>query len=774
MLAAAAAPAAELDKVRPLLETYCYRCHNAQLTSGGVDLTQFRTGEQVLAGRSVWERAYRVVNEREMPPVEPLPTPAERERLVEWIDGAIHNLDWDAVRRPGRVTLPRLTHQEYDNTIRDLTGLDLRLAADFPPDSAGESGFTNDREGLFVAPSLIERYMKAADTVVAELIAAYESDEPLRTRLEVEEMRITETNTPLKPWGYDLWKYQDTLYRYVRFPRFGRYRFRVRAWGESALEGELPGFTVRVGGEIVGQSQVAATAEEPRVYEFLADVPRGNHRVSLHWFKRKTAETNGVNRKLATERKRLVAEAKANDEPPPPAGRAVIVSLDFVEIEEALSPPQEGSLVFGRGPNEDDEAAARAALERFASRAYRRPATDREVGYLMERYRAAVERGESWPRAIGFAVKAVLVSPEFLFRVELGEGEAERSLNDYELASRLSYFLWLSMPDDRLFGLASEGRLSESETLRAEVRRMAADPKAEAFFETFPAQWLGYAPLGGTVKPDDVEFPDFSPALTRSMRAEATAFFAHLVREDRSLLDLLDADYAFLDEPLARHYGIEGVVGPERRRVPLGDAPRGGVLGMGAVLTATSLPVRTSPVVRGKWALETLLGEELPPPPPDASELPEASEDAEPKTLRELYAEHRRNETCATCHDRIDPIGFGLENYDAIGRWRTEDAGKPIDARGELPSGETFDGPEGLKSVLLRERERFARTVSETMLRFALGRGLRYYDEAAIREITAAVVDADYRAGALIEAIVESEPFLKQGPGEVGVESGGE
>ena len=773
-LFAGSASAAELDEVRPLLETYCYRCHNADVVTGGVDLTEFQTGQDVIAGRKTWEKVLRVVREQEMPPAEPLPTAAERQKLVEWVDEAVNDLDWDKIRNPGRVTLPRLTHQEYDNTIRDLTGLDLQLALDFPADSEGESGFTNDRDGLFIAPLLIERYLSAADTIVEELLAARATTEPVDTRIEVEEMRITETNTPLKPWGYDLWKYQDTLYKYVRFPRFGRYRFRVRSWGQSENEGELPGFTVRVDGRIVGQSQVSATADEPRVYEFTANVPRGNHRVSLHWFKALTDETNDVNRELVAARRRLEAEAKAKDETAPRNGKAVLISLDYLDIQEAPAPGQDGSWVLAGDDAATGDQEARSALKRFASRAYRRPANREEVDYLFERYRRAAAAGAGWDKALASAIKAALVSPEFLFRIEQGDAQAERELDEYELASRLSYFLWLSMPDDRLFDLAAAGRLANQEVLRAEIRRMLADPKADAFLGTFPAQWLGYRVLGSSVKPDDVEFPEFTPALSQAMHAEATSFFSELVRDDRSLLELIDADYAYLNEALARHYGVDGVVGPDIRRVNLRDSPRGGVLGMGAVLTATSLPVRTSPIVRGKWALETLLGEELPPPPANVGELEIPSEEEEPKSLRELYAQHRQDPACASCHDRVDPIGFGLENFDAIGRWRTEEGGKPIDATGVLPGGESFDGPTGLKSVLLRDQERFARTVSDAMLRFALGRQLRYYDEPALRSITERVIESDYRAAALIEAIVMSDPFRKQGRGDEDVEVGGE
>ena len=752
--------------IQPLLSQYCYRCHNPELRTGGINLQIFDSRSSVLEGREVWERVLRVLRETEMPPAPPLPSPAERLLLAEWVDDTINNVTWDDVRYPGHVTMSRLNAIEYNNTIRHLTGLDLRPADNFPADGEGESGFTNDRDGLFIPPLLMERYLQAADHVVAELIATRQTHKRLHEKVEVEDMRITETNTPLQPWGYDLWKHQDTLYKYVRFPKFGRYSFKVKAWGQSENEGEVPGVTVRVGGKMVGQAQVLATEEKPKVYVFEARIPRGNHQVSLHWYKAYTAASNDLNRELAAEAKQHREELEARGEEPKRNGKAVLVSLDFIDIEEAFEDGQDGSRVFlaGPGPGVSSSEAAHQVLANFASRAWRRPVKKAEVGYLKSLFERASKRGQDFEESIGLALKAVLVSPHFLFHTERSPGDrAERRLGHYEMASRLSYFLWMSMPDRELFSLAEKGRLHDDKVLREQVQRMIRDPKSRAFTETFAAQWLGYEGVGTKIKPDDVAFPEFTPALAEAMHGEAGSFFDTLIRKDRSLLELIESGYAYVNEQLARHYGIDGVVGPRIRSVPLENSHRGGILGMGAVLTATSLPVRTSAVVRGKWVLEKLLGEELPPPPPDAGELPSPTEETKTLTLRQMYELHRRGEQCAVCHKRIDPIGFGLENFDAIGRWReTEENGQPIDSTGELPDGEKFEGPGGLKRVLLRDREQFVRTVTEQMLRFALGRNLEYYDQPTIREITQAVLEGGYRPSVLINRIVTSYPFQYQ------------
>ncbi len=765
VLAAAAAHAADGDqalpqRMQPLLERHCYRCHGPETQTAGIDFAVFQDRQSVLERRELFVRALELVRSREMPAAAPLPGEAERLELAAAIDEAVNRLDWDKIENPGNETIPRLTAAEYNNTVYALTGLDLRPADRFPADGAGQSGFTTDRDGLFLSPLLMERYFEAAERIVAALVAAREPAS-LERRIEVETMHNTERNTPKTDYGYKIWKFQDTLYRYVRFPRFGRYEFRVRAWGESENRGEQPGLTLRVANKIVGKTAAPATEDNPEVYVFRADIPAGNHRVSLHWHKVKTAAGNALQEKLVAAKEAREAALLARGEKPRRNGKAVQLALDRIDIRDDFSPGQDGSRVFIAEPaaRVPPAEAARRIFESFASRAYRRPVRAAELDYLLGRFRQAEKRGDSFARAVGAGLKAVLVSPHFLFRPEQSAAGEDRRLNAYELASRLSYFLWLAPPDAELTRHASDGSLLERETLQAQVRRMLADPRAENFFDAFAGQWLGYRELGKSAAPDKTTFDAFTVTLMEAMKDEARLFFGGLARGDRSLLELLDADYSYLNEELAGHYGIPGVIGAQMRRAELGAAKRGGVLGWGAVLTATSTPVRTSPVIRGKWILETLFGERLPPPPPDAGELTEESGQATAQTVRRRLERHSSDPECAACHKRIDPLGFALENYDAIGRWREEENGAAVDASGILPNGQRFDGVDELKDILLKQKERFAETVVKRLLAFALGRKLEYYDEPAARAIAADVIAADYRIGKAIEGVAGSYPF---------------
>jgi hypothetical protein len=381
----------------------------------------------------------------------------------------------------------------------------------------------------------------------------------------------------------------------------------------------------------------------------------------------------------------------------------------------------------------------------------------------------AEQSGESFERGIQLAVEAILCSPQFLFRVELDprprrRGEVlppTRAVNEYELASRLSYFLWSSMPDDELAQLAASGKLRDGDTLGRQVRRMLRDPKARALVENFGDQWLQLRLLG-TINPDTKQFPAFDDALRRAMLEETRLFFESLVRDDRSVLDFLDAKDTFVNERLARHYGIPGVRGEEFRRVTLPDDRRGGLLGQASILTVTSNPTRTSPVKRGKWILEQILGTPPPPPPPDVPELKEDKDVVLSGTLRQRMEQHRANPSCATCHGRMDPLGFGLENFDAVGAWREKDGPFPVDASGTLPSGQTFQGPKALKAILQERREDFARCLAEKLLTYALGRGLDYYDKCAVDRMVAALARDDYRFSTLVLEIVQSDPFQKR------------
>jgi mono/diheme cytochrome c family protein len=413
----------------------------------------------------------------------------------------------------------------------------------------------------------------------------------------------------------------------------------------------------------------------------------------------------------------------------------------------------------GRGVSE--AAAAKRNIAAFLPRAYRRPAQPGEVEKLTALYTAARKRGQTFENAVKFALKAALVSPNFLFRVEADRPGATGPypLGDYELASRLSYFLWASMPDDQLFRLAAEKKLSDPVMLDRQVRRMLLSPKARDMADSFASQWLRVRDLTTTRRPDPGKFPAYTDALRDAMAEEPVEFFAGMIRENRPVLDLLDSDYTYVNADLAKLYGISGITGPEFRKVALADRKRGGVLTMASVLTITSYPQRTSPVLRGKWVLENILGAPAPPPPPDAGGLPADDAPKEGLTFRQRLEKHRDKPQCASCHSRMDPIGFGLENFDGIGQWRTEIAGRPVDSAGVLATGEQFSGPVELKKLMLARKDAFVRNLVEKMLSYALGRGLESYDIPAVRKIADAVARDGYRSQTLVREIVRSYPF---------------
>jgi mono/diheme cytochrome c family protein len=427
--------------------------------------------------------------------------------------------------------------------------------------------------------------------------------------------------------------------------------------------------------------------------------------------------------------------------------------------EVLAAAPAERLFIARPGGRLSQRGAAARILNHFGPRAFRRPFQKGEADRFLRLYDQSVEQGTGFEEGVRFALKALLVSPHFLFRVErdAGGGEAHR-INDYELATRLSYFLWSSLPDEELFRLAGRNRLRHPRVLNQQVRRMLRDPKAAAFAESFAGQWLRVRELD-LVQPDARKFAAFTPELREAMYREPIEFFHALLRENQSLLRLLDSDHTFVNETLAAHYGVEGVRGPEFRRVSLPDNTRGGVLTMAGVLTVTSYPHRTSPVLRGKWVLEEVLGADVPPPPPSAPGLAGDETPREGLSFRQRLEKHRDKPECASCHARMDPIGFGLENFDGLGRWRDEIAGEKIDAAGVLTTGERFDGPVELKRLLLARREDFIRNLAEKMLSYSLGRGLEPYDIPTVRRVRRALEQDDYRAETLIREIVNSYPF---------------
>ena len=733
--------AAYRAKVAPLIERYCFDCHGRGATEGDLDLDRFDSAQAIRRGRTVWKKVMQKVQVKAMPPSDsPQLSDAARTELLSWLDEALNKVDCVREAEPGRVTLRRLNRVEYRNTIRDLVGIDYALASEFPADDVGY-GFDNIGDVLSLPPILLEKYLTAAEEITA---AALVTEPPGPKTVLKREGRLMSGGRPAARNGSILVT-TDNMHTAWEVKEPGKYRVQIEAYGHQAGPDKVR-MGLAVDSEPKAKFEVAATEKTPQVYSTEVRVSAGEHRIAI-------AFLNDYYK----------ADAPAGER-----DRNLIVL--GIEIQGPLDVvkkfPATHERIFFVKPSENlsESDAARQILTRFSSRAFRRPATADELERLLRFFRQGRESGDSFEQSIERAVQAVLISPSFLFRVEEdpAAGQTERLLNEYELASRLSYFLWSTMPDDELLNGAFRGKLRTGDELQRQVARMLRDAKAQALVDNFAEQWLNLRKYD-QLAPSPEQFPEFTTALRQDMRTETTQFFAYVMREDRSLLELLSADYTFLNERLARHYGIAGVKGDEFRQVSLRGTPRGGLLTQGSILTLTSNPTRTSPVKRGKWILENLLGEPPPPPPPNVPELEDQKEQLS-GTLRQQLEQHRKNPNCAVCHQQMDELGFALENFNAIGGWRTFDGNLPIDAVATLPSGERFDGPRQLVNVLIeKKRDQFIRTLTENLLTFALGRGLEYYDVCAVDKIVANLPKQDYRFSALVLEIVRSEPFQKRG-----------
>ena len=731
-------------QLRPFVTRYCADCHSGDEAAAGVPLDIYEKGEHVLQNRGVFEKVLANLKFESMPPEEAaeLPSPEDRKAFIRVLENHLTSIDCEGVLDPGRVTTRRLNRVEYNLTIRDLVGVDFQPADDFPSDDVGY-GFDHIGDVLSMPPLLMEKYLNAADAIVARAIVTSNPHESVVTRYEAERdlFRGGSARNSVRALASN-----GEIRAKLPFVFAADYVVRVRAYGQQAGPDPVR-MAIRVSGKDVLTVDVPATQAEPGTYEVRVSVPAGEHRVGVGF---------------------LNDYYRPDD--PDPNQRDRNFYLDWIEVEGPLdlAPPplpETHTRILFRQPASDDEQVdcAREIVERFASRAFRRPAEEAEVDRLMELYELARSDEASFEEALQIVVQAVLVSPHFLFRVELGDPAhddgASRSLTSYELATRLSYFLWSSMPDEELFDLAAQDRLRDIDVLRSQVARLLGHEKSRALVENFAGQWLQIRNLE-RVTPDASLFPEFDEALREAMREETLCGFEHVMRENRSVLELLDSDYTFVNERLARHYGIEGISGDEFRRVVLADERRGGLLTQASVLTITSNPTRTSPVKRGKWVLEQLLGTSPPPPPPGVPELEEGGEKLT-GTLRQRMEQHRENAGCASCHAPMDPLGFGLENFDAVGAWRDRDGEYEIDASGELPSGQRFAGPAELRKVLVSKQDEFRRCLAEKMLVYALGRGLEYYDRCTVDQLVETLVEHDDRFESLIVAIVESVPFQR-------------
>ncbi len=732
-------------RVKPFLNQYCTNCHGNEKQKADLNLANYGDSVALFKERDHWELVRDLVAEREMPPEnKPQPTDEERFAVIQFINEGLAAFDCDELQQPGRVTLRRLNRAEYNNTIRDLIGVDFEPAADFPLDEVGY-GFDNIGDVLSLSPILMEKYLKAAEQIVEKAYLPEVLVWPPRQQLEAESFRSrTEDHVRAEDTVMGFYR-EGTATKLFPVKEAGTYRLHIRAYGQQA--GPDPArLSVRFDRNEAQVIDIPAFDTEPDIYTleaFLTDAP---HRLELGY-------TNNYNQ---------------NDNPVSELNGDRNLFVDYVVIEgpiEAKAPalPESHTRLFTETAELGEEIpTADRILRPFVTRAFRRPATDAEIERLLRLVEFGLEQKATFEESVQLAVQAVLTSPSFLYRGETGteSDEGVRTLNSYELASRLSYFLWSSLPDASLFAKAADGSLTNAAVLETEVKRMLQDSKADALVRNFAGQWLQFRNLD-TVTPDPDLFPTFNEALRTSMQRESELFFGAIMREDRSVLEFLDADFTFVDQRLAQHYDLEGDFGEQFQRVRLdARSPRGGILTQASTLALTANPTRTSPVIRGKWVLEQILGTPPPPPPPDVEELEESKEATESASLRERLEIHRSKPECATCHAKMDPIGFALENFDAIGAWRDLDGTFPVDPSGELPDGRQFSGPKELIAILKTE-ETFIRTLTEKMLTFALGRGLEYYDKCATDDIMSALTAADYQFSALVTAIVNSDPFQK-------------
>jgi hypothetical protein len=729
-------------QVVPLLDRYCYSCHGHGKSKGDFTLDGYPGQADAVNDPKTWERVLHNIRSHVMPPEKkPQPTADEADVIARWIETQVFQYDCEHPD-PGRVTLRRLNRAEYNNTIRDLVGVDFQPADDFPADDSGY-GFDNIGDVLSVPPILIEKYLAAAEKILDAAIVAEDRAKARVKRFEADSLGGSAPGEGVDGGGRRLSREGD-LFVNFNFPQDADYALRASAYGEQ-FGPEPPRMKFQLGNQELQTFDVPVEVGEAKVYEVRLKVKAGTNRFSA-------AYLNNLVNNTARDRK------KRGD-------RNLVI--EYLEIAGPLNvplPPLPAThrRLFFRDPAPTNTLEyAREIIGLFAERAYRRPVKPEEVERLAGLVSLAIRQGDTFERGVQLALQAVLVSPHFLFRGELqpepNNPEAVYPINEYALASRLSYFLWSSMPDGELFALAAKGRLRRS--LETQVKRMLKDPKSRALVDNFAGQWLQLRNLK-IATPDAKMFPEYDEPLRIAMETETELFFQRIIRDDRSVLDFLNANYSFVNERLARHYGIKGVKGDEFKRVSLRGTGRAGVLTQGAILTLTSNPTRTSPVKRGKYVLENILGTPPPPPPPDVPELPEAKLTG---TLRQRLEQHRENPSCASCHARMDPIGFGFENFDGIGAWRKQDGEFPIDPAGQLVSGESFKGSSDLAEILVKsKRDEFTRCLAEKMLTYALGRGLEFYDKCALDQITAGLARRRYKFSGLILEVVQSVPFQQR------------
>jgi Protein of unknown function (DUF1592)/Protein of unknown function (DUF1588)/Protein of unknown function (DUF1587)/Protein of unknown function (DUF1585)/Protein of unknown function (DUF1595)/Planctomycete cytochrome C len=731
-------------QVLPIIERYCVGCHSKEDDpEAGIALDGFEDQASAVEDGRTWLRVRDVLEGHIMPPKdEPRPSSQERDVLIGWIENDFLNAQRGKQAGSAPVVIRRLNRQEYNNTIRDLLGVDLRLADAFPPDDIG-FGFDNVGSALNISPMHVEKYLDAAEIALDRAIVLPDASGYPPIEL------IGLKTYPLPP---------EKSVEFKHSLKPGRYLADFSLVRVGIAESVAPPKLVVGFGKDRRAVDAVRVQDETVVYRYWLDVAEGDNLVHVSLA---PGQSKGPN---VARPAQVGANVSGDQRYEGDRGLHVdsMVVHGPVLIGTATLPESHRRILF-LNPGYGDSSrldCGRQVIARFVDRAFRRPVPPDELDRVLKVFQMALDRGESFERCVQVALTTVLASPRFLFLVE-PEGVEDRPLTEFELASRLSYFLWSTMPDEELSREARAGTLRGN--LRRQVSRMLDDPRSSQFVENFAGQWLQLRRLGG-VTPDKDLFPGFGEPLREAMRKETEHYFASILRENRSILELLDSDYTFVNGPLAKHYGIEGVEGDEFRRVTLGDRRRGGILTQASVLTLTSNPNRTSPVKRGQWILQQLLGTPPPPPPPDVAKLDESQKAAENASLRERMEVHRSNPQCASCHQQMDPIGFALENFDAVGRWRTNDGPFPIDPAGELVGGRKFSNVEGLKHLLASpENKKFARTLIANTLTYGLGRGLEAYDSCTVEDIRSQLAADGYRIRNILFGIVESRAFQYRG-----------
>jgi len=783
---------------RAFLDKYCIACHSNRAANPAEGPVNFESArfDDLLGHADTWERVLRKLSVRAMPP-QGLPRPSEAEYagFTSWLAASLDRA-WEGRSTPGRYVVHRLNRAEYANAVRDLLAVDIDVTDLLPTDGA-EFGFDNIATALKTSPLLLEGYVNAAERVSAMAVG-----DPQVKPGTTEHSISREFSQNGYIAGLPIGTFGGTVVRHF-FPADAEYKLSGRLVrgvqeGYAGVEGNDTPYTfvITVDGVEVYSAPIGGPADHEIQSKDLAAaqpiidkrmtgrvrVTAGPHDVGFTWKERpfqlqdvwepSTRDSQEVHMVGGLPKLRTVSidgpynvygmsEGPSRERlfvchPAPTAGSGKGVSL---------VPAKSATGANLAGGNLDDTSCAAKILTNLARHAYRRPVTPGDVEAPMSFYKRARQNGGSFDDGIRAGVARVLSSPYFLYRIESDPAGVRAGVahpvTDVELASRLSFFLWSSVPDEKLLDLAAAGRLREPEVLTGQVHRMLGDDRSDALVNNFTGQWLQLRNLEAKVVPDILMFPDFDENTRKGFRTETQMFFAYILRQDRSTLELLNADYTFVDERLARHYGIKGVYGPQFRRVKLTDPNRRGLLGQGSILAMTSVATRTSPVYRGKYVLSTFLNTPPPPPPPNVPSLDESNKDSKvPKTVRAQLELHRKNQPCAGCHRVIDPAGFALENFNSVGQWRDKGPdGAPLDVAGTLADGSQVNGPVALREAIVSRPDAFVTVVTEKMLTYALGRGLEPADMPVVRRIVKKAAQNDYRLSSIIIGIVESAPF---------------